>query len=73
MFGTFGIIGFFVRHRNASHLLMAMMIIAGLFSLTRLNTQFFPTIGLDFVVVSVSWPGAAATDVEKNERNEIPT
>ena len=66
MFGRHGIIGLFVRHRNASNLLMAMMLIAGLFSLTRLNTQFFPTIGLDFIVVSVVWPGATAADVEAN-------
>ena len=66
MFGRHGIIGLFVRHRNASNLLMAIMLIAGLFALTRLNTQFFPTIGLDFISVSVVWPGATATDVESN-------
>ncbi len=66
MFGRHGIIGLFVRHRNASNLLMAMMLIAGLFAVTRLNTQFFPTIGLDFISVSVVWPGATAADVESN-------
>ena len=66
MFGRHGLIGLFVRHRNASNLLMAIMLIAGLFALTRLNTQFFPTIGLDFISVSVVWPGASAADVESN-------
>ena len=64
--GSGGIIGLFVRHRNASNLLMAGMIIAGLFALSRLNTQFFPTIGIDFVSVAVSWPGASSADVENN-------
>ena len=45
---------------------MAGMIIAGLFALSRLNTQFFPTIGIDFVSVVVAWSGASAADVENN-------
>ncbi len=61
-----GVINLFVRHRNASNLLMAGMIIAGLFAVGRLNTQFFPTIGIDFVTVHVAWPGASSTDVENN-------
>ena len=64
--GSGGVIGLFVRHRNASNLLMVGMIIAGLFALNRLNTQFFPTIGIDFVSVGVVWPGASAADVESN-------
>ena len=64
--GSGGLIGLFVRHRNASNLLMVGMMIAGLFALNRLNTQFFPTIGIDFISVGVVWPGASAADVESN-------
>lgn len=60
------LIGLFVRHRNASNLLMAMMIGIGVFSLLKLNTQFFPNIGLDIVSVSVVWSGASAEDVDAN-------
>jgi len=60
------LIGVFVRHRNASNLLMLIMIGIGAFSLTRINTQFFPDIGLDVIVVTVVWPGASAEDVEGN-------
>ncbi len=60
------LIGLFVRHRNASNLLMLMMIGIGVFSLARMNTQFFPTIGLDFISISVTWSGASAEDVEGN-------
>ncbi|NBD95130.1 MAG: AcrB/AcrD/AcrF family protein [Gammaproteobacteria bacterium] len=59
-----GLVRLFARHRNAANLLMILAIVAGLAALTRLNTQFFPTIGLDVVRVSVSWPGASAEDVE---------
>ena len=60
------LIGLFVRHRTASNLLMALMILAGVFSLLRLNTQFFPSFGIDVVTVRIVWPGASAEDVEAN-------
>ncbi len=60
------IIGVFARHRTAANLLMALMIIGGLASLTRLNTQFFPDFGIDIVSVAVEWPGASAEDVDAN-------
>ena len=59
-------IGRFANHPVAANLLMAMMVIVGLWSLTRLNTQFFPNFELDVVSVRVVWPGAAAEDVESS-------
>ncbi len=61
-----GLIGLFVRHRNAANLLAGLAIVIGLFSITRLNTQFFPDFGIDFVSVTLVWPGASAEDVEAN-------
>jgi multidrug efflux pump subunit AcrB len=58
------IIGLFAQHKVAANLLMIMMIIAGVFSLSQLNTQFFPTYALDFITVRVEWRGASAEDVE---------
>jgi multidrug efflux pump subunit AcrB len=63
---TGGIIGLFASHRTAANLLMAIMLIVGTVSLLRMNTQFFPDFGLDFVRVSVAWPGASAEDVDSN-------
>ncbi len=60
------LIGLFVRHRNASNLLMALMLSAGILAIGQLNTQFFPNIGIDIVSVTVAWPGATAEDVEAN-------
>ena len=61
-----GPIGVFARHPTAANLLMALMIVAGLFALSRLNTQFFPEVGIDWIQVRVEWPGASAEDVDAN-------
>ena len=61
-----GLISLFVRHPTASNLLMVAMIVLGLYSVLRLNTQFFPTIDIPQISVTVPWPGASASDVEEN-------
>ncbi|MDA0338337.1 MAG: efflux RND transporter permease subunit, partial [Proteobacteria bacterium] len=60
------IISTFVRHPNAANLLMALMIIGGLFSMLQLNRQIMPTVGMDAVSVNFIWPGATAEDVVSN-------
>jgi len=60
------LIRLFAQHRNAANLLMAVMIVLGVVSLLRLNTQMFPDFGIDVVSVTVDWPGASASDVEGN-------
>ena len=61
-----GLIGLFARHPTAANMLMAIMIICGLFALARMNTQFFPDFGIDVVSISVEWPGASAEDIDSN-------
>tara|TARA_R110000787_G_scaffold51131_3_gene121338 strand:- start:1583 stop:1750 length:168 start_codon:yes stop_codon:yes gene_type:complete len=46
-------IGLFAQHRVAANLLMMVMILAGVLSLNRINTQFFPTFALDIITVSI--------------------
>ena len=65
------LLGTFARHRVACNLLMAMMILAGLWALTRLNTQFFPNFALDFVSVRITWTGSSAEDVEDTIVNPL--
>ena len=60
------LIRLFVRHRNASNLLAILAVVTGAVALVNLNTQLFPTFGIDFVSVQVAWPGAGAEDVETN-------
>ena len=61
-----GVIALFASHRNASNLLLALMVIAGIYGLLKLNSQFLPDFGIDVVSVRVEWPGATADDVDSN-------
>ncbi len=56
------LIAFFVRHPNAANLVMALMILLGVFGLLRINTQFFPTLDVNVITISVDWRGASAED-----------
>ena len=59
-----GLIAIFSNHPVAANLLMVMMLLAGLWGLRQLNTQFFPTFEIDYATVRVVWSGASAEDVE---------
>lgn len=61
-----GIIALFAAHKNAANLLLALMVIAGIYGLLKLNSQFLPDFGIDVVSVRVEWPGATAADVDSN-------
>ncbi len=65
------IIGLFAHHKVAANLLMAVMILSGIFALDRLNVQFFPSFDLDLVTVRVVWTGASAEDVEEGITNPL--
>ncbi|RKT46493.1 efflux RND transporter permease subunit [Thiocapsa rosea] len=65
------IIGLFAHHKVAANLLMAMMILSGIFALDRLNVQFFPNFDLDLVTVRVVWSGASAEDIEDGITNPL--
>ena len=58
-------LGIFANHPVACNLLMIMMVLAGFWGLSKLNTQFFPTFDLDFASIRVVWSGASAEDVEQ--------
>ena len=55
-----GLIEVFAGHPVACNLLMAIMLLAGTWALTRLNTQFFPTFDIEYITVTVKWTGASA-------------
>jgi multidrug efflux pump subunit AcrB len=58
------LLGIFAHHKVAANLLMLIMLLAGAWSLGKLNTQFFPNFEVERINVRVSWSGAAAEDVE---------
>ncbi|MBA1147137.1 efflux RND transporter permease subunit [Ectothiorhodospiraceae bacterium WFHF3C12] len=45
---------------------MAIMFLVGAYALMQLNVQFFPTFDVRSILVSVTWPGASAEDVEES-------
>ncbi len=59
------ILSVFAHHKVAANLLMIMMILSGVYALSKLNIQFFPTFELDRVSVRVIWSGASAEDIEQ--------
>lgn len=61
--GIVGIINGFLRHRIAANLLALGVVLLGLMALTRLNTQFFPTVQIPTIFVTVAWQGASPEDV----------
>ncbi len=65
------LLGLFAQHRVAANLLMVVMILAGVWGLSKLHTQFFPNFALDFITVSVPWTSANAEDVESGITNVL--
>ncbi|MGJ3262472.1 MAG: efflux RND transporter permease subunit [Salinarimonas sp.] len=61
--GIVGIINGFLRHRIAANLLALGVVLLGLMALGRLNTQFFPTVQIPTIFVTVAWQGASPEDV----------
>ncbi|MYD75618.1 MAG: efflux RND transporter permease subunit [Gammaproteobacteria bacterium] len=59
-----GLVGIFCNHPVAANLLMAMMLMSGVWSLEQLNTQFLPTFENETARIRVVWSGASAEDVE---------
>lgn len=55
----------FTRHPLAANLLMIMLVLAGIWGLRQLTVQLNPAQPSNAVSVDISWPGAAAEDVEQ--------
>ncbi|MGJ8527786.1 efflux RND transporter permease subunit [Maritalea sp.] len=56
----------FVRHKNAANLLMVLIILFGVWGMSKLNRQFFPSLEVGVISISTSWSGASADDIRKN-------
>ncbi|SCZ51778.1 efflux RND transporter permease subunit [Thiohalomonas denitrificans] len=59
-----GIIGWMVRNRVTSNLLMLIFLIGGLFFSLQIKKEVFPEFELDRVTISVAYPGASPEEVE---------
>ncbi|MDM8565801.1 efflux RND transporter permease subunit [Candidatus Halobeggiatoa sp. HSG11] len=60
------LIGIFARHKVAANLLMIIMIMSGVWALSKFNTQFLPNFALDIITITVVWNGATAEDIEES-------
>ncbi|MDM7458031.1 MAG: efflux RND transporter permease subunit, partial [Paracoccus sp. (in: a-proteobacteria)] len=61
-----GLLSLFVRHRTLANLVLAVMVVAGLYSAPKLRAQFFPDTVVQEIDVSVRWDGAGADDVDQS-------
>ena len=71
--GSGGLVRTFIRHPNAANLLMMLMILIGVFSMLKINTQFFPSVDRPNVNIAVIWSGASAEDIEANLKWKRPS
>ena len=60
-----GVIGWMVRNRVTPNLLMLVLLIGGLLMAGNIKQEVFPEFTLDFVNVSVPYPGASPEEVEQ--------
>ncbi|MDE1461016.1 efflux RND transporter permease subunit [Spartinivicinus poritis] len=61
-----GLLNLFASHRVAANLLMFIAILAGIWGVKKLNTQFFPNFEVDVITVAVVWSGASAEDIQSS-------
>lgn len=60
-----GIIAWFARNSVAANLLMIILLIGGLFSTVLINKEVFPSFELNYLQISVAYPGAAPQEIEE--------
>ncbi|MBA4743655.1 MAG: efflux RND transporter permease subunit [Muricauda sp.] len=60
-----GAIGFMARNSIAANLLMLILLGGGIFTMYTIQKEVFPEFQLDFVDVSVAYPGASPAEVEQ--------
>ena len=54
-----------VEHRVSVNLIMVFLIVAGLYTATRMKREMFPQFSLDMIYVYVPYPGATPEEVEE--------
>ena len=59
-----GILSYFTRHRTAANLLLAVLVVSGLYAAPQMRAQFFPDVIVDDITINVAWDGAGAEDVD---------
>lgn len=60
-----GMIEFMARNSVASNLLMLLLLVGGFYTMYSIQKEVFPQFQLDFVNVSVTYPGSSPEEVEQ--------
>lgn len=60
-----GAIGYMARNSIAVNLLMLVLLAGGIFTMYNIQKEVFPEFQLDFVEVSVAYPGSSPAEVEQ--------
>jgi multidrug efflux pump subunit AcrB len=60
-----GVIGWMTQNRVTPNVLMLVFLVGGLYMSTRIKQEVFPEFELDYVTVSVVYPGASPEEVER--------
>ncbi|MDP5307084.1 efflux RND transporter permease subunit [Paracoccus spongiarum] len=64
--GGTGLLSIFTRHRTLANLVMAVMVVGGLYAAPQLRAQFFPDTVVQEIDVEVRWDGAGPEDVDRS-------
>ncbi len=62
-FGSF--FGYFIRHSTIANLIMIGLIVFGVFSVSKLRSQFFPDVIIETINVTIKWPGTGGDDLDR--------
>jgi multidrug efflux pump subunit AcrB len=60
-----GLIAYFTRHGTIANLLLAALLVFGLWAASVIRAQYFPDVVVAEVEVTVQWEGAGADDVDR--------
>ncbi|MCW8091515.1 efflux RND transporter permease subunit [Alteromonas sp. ASW11-130] len=61
-----GIIAWFARNSVAANLLMAFLIIMGIFGYNTIQRQMFPNIEINYIEINAQYPGASPQEIEES-------
>ena len=57
---------YFTRHGTLANLVLALMLVLGLVSITKIRAQFFPDVVLESVTIQAKWKGAGPSDIDES-------
>jgi len=60
-----GVVSWFVDNTVAANLLMAVLVLGGIFTLATIRQEEFPSVDLDIIQISVAYLGAAPEETEE--------